>query len=74
MLRISPLKNKRGKGSYEGERPNFKMELVEKLNYYNRSEVTSCYPVEVITTLPMSFPTSFWSLQKSNTVLAVIVF
>jgi len=46
MLKIPPLESKRGKGSYEGERilvlrrdvaghsPNFKMELTEKLNYY----------------------------------------
>jgi hypothetical protein len=37
MLRFPPLKIKRGKGSYEGETPNFKMELVEKLNYYEQA-------------------------------------
>ena len=73
MLRISPLKSKRGKGSYEGERPNFKMELVEKLNYYNLSEARSCYVLDYALILPTSFSTSWRSLQKSSTASPLMV-
>ena len=63
MLGLSPLKSKRGKGSYEGESPNFKTELVEKLNYYNLGEARLCYVLDYTLTLPMSFSTSWRSLQ-----------
>ena len=73
MLRIPPLKSKRGKGSYEGESPNFKMELVEKLNYYNRSEAWSCYVLDYALILPMSFSTSWRSLQKASTLSPLMI-
>ena len=73
MLRVPLLRVRGGKGSYEGESPNFKMELVEKLNYYNRSEARSCYVLDYALILPMSFSTSWRSLQKASTVSPLMV-
>jgi len=59
-------------GNVEGESLNFKVELVEKLDYCNLSEARSCCVLDYSLTLPMSFSTSVRSLQELSTLSPVM--
>ena len=91
MLRIPPLKSKRGKrgvmktvevtpfnpphskGEIQGKREfwHFEIWICLEIGFGDRN--SACPASDYILTLPMSFSTSFWSLQKSSRLWPVMI-